>query len=92
MAERRRARETAKAAGRAPRPSPARERAGAEPACTVAFCPICAAVTALGAARPEVAGHLLRAGREVLLAVRALVDARLAEAGSGPGLERVPIE
>ncbi|HXF56820.1 MAG TPA: hypothetical protein VNO34_04475 [Actinomycetota bacterium] len=58
----------------------------------MAFCPICAAVTALGEARPEVAEHLLRAGREVLLAARALIDARLSGVGSGPELERVPLE
>lgn len=93
MAERRRTRGTARAAEKAPRPAPVREReAPAQAACTVAFCPICTAVTALREARPEVAEHLLQAGREVLLAARALIDARLAGSGSGPGLERVPVE
>jgi hypothetical protein len=92
MAERRRERGPAKGAGRAaPRPAPAQEE-GAAPACTVAFCPLCAAVTALGEARPEVAEHLLRAGRELLLALRALVDARLEGSRSGPRLERVPVD
>ena len=47
------------------------------PMCSIALCPICAVVTALGEARPELIEHLLLAGREVLLAARAVIDARL---------------
>lgn len=63
--------------------------------CTVALCPICTMVTAVGDVRPELAEHLLLAGRELLLALRALIDARLeseeGNAGS-PRLERISIE
>jgi hypothetical protein len=62
-------------------------------ACTVSFCPICAAVTAVGQARPDLVEHVLMAGREMLLALRALIDARLDGGGDGPTrLERLTIE
>jgi hypothetical protein len=63
------------------------------PVCSVAFCPICTAVTAFGQARPDLLEHLLVAGREVLLALRALIDARLEGAGDrSVKLERLTIE
>jgi hypothetical protein len=61
--------------------------------CTVAFCPICATVTAVGQARPDLVEHVLMAGREMLLALRALIDARLEGGGDGSTkLERLTIE
>jgi hypothetical protein len=63
------------------------------PLCSVAFCPICTAVTAIGQARPDVMEHVLVAGREMLVALRALIDARLEGAGDAPTrLERLTIE
>lgn len=63
------------------------------PLCSVAFCPICTAVTAFGEARPDLLEHLLVASREVLLALRALIDARLEGSVKGPTkLERLTIE
>jgi hypothetical protein len=63
------------------------------PICTVTFCPVCAAVTAFGEARPDLLEHLLVAGREMLLAFRALIDARLDGSGETPSkLERLTIE
>jgi hypothetical protein len=47
------------------------------PLCSIAFCPICTFVTAVGDVRPELVEHLVLASREVLLAARALIDARL---------------
>ncbi len=41
------------------------------------------ALTALGDARPELMEHVLLASREMLLALRALIDARL-EGTAGP--------
>jgi hypothetical protein len=50
---------------------------GAEPpVCTVAFCPICMAVTATQGAAPDAMEHLLNAAREFFLAARAVIDAR----------------
>jgi hypothetical protein len=63
------------------------------PPCRVLWCPICTAVTALGEARPDLVEHLLLAGREALLALRALIDARLeGPAEPAPRLERVVVE
>lgn len=47
-----------------------------EPVCTVAFCPICMAVTAAQGAAPDALEHLLNAARELFLAARAVVDVR----------------
>jgi hypothetical protein len=55
----------------------------AAPLCSFGLCPICMALTALGDARPELMEHVLLASREMLLALRALIDARL-EGTAGP--------
>jgi hypothetical protein len=47
--------------------------------CPVAWCPICIAVTAVQPLRPEVVEHLLKAGTEMLLAFRGVIDARADE-------------
>jgi len=47
-----------------------------QPVCTVAFCPICMAVTAGQGAAPDVVEHLLAAAREFFLAARAVIDVR----------------
>jgi hypothetical protein len=47
-----------------------------QPVCTVAFCPICMAVTAGQGAAPDVFEHLLAAAREFFLAARAVIDVR----------------
>jgi hypothetical protein len=52
------------------------EREHAQPTCTVGFCPICLAVTAMQPIRPDVLEHLLNAGREFLLAAKSVLDAR----------------
>jgi hypothetical protein len=68
---------------------------GPQPICTVAFCPVCTAVAALGEVRPEVVEHLLLAGREFLLAVRAFIDARLEATEAPPDkprMERISID
>ena len=50
--------------------------AAQKPVCTVAFCPICMAVTAGQGAAPDVFEHLLTAAREFFLAARAVIDVR----------------
>ena len=63
--------------------------------CTVGFCPICLAVTAVQPLRPEAIEHLLNAGREFLLAMTAVLGARADEAGGkekAPTLTRIDIE
>lgn len=54
---------------------------GSRPICTVAFCPICLAVTAAQTAAPDAMDHLLAAARELFLAARAVVDARVEDLG-----------
>jgi hypothetical protein len=63
--------------------------------CTVGFCPICMAVTAVQPLKPEAIEHLLNAGREFLLAMSAVIGARADETGGkekGPTLTRIDIE
>jgi hypothetical protein len=67
-------------------------QAGPAPLCSVGLCPICLAVTALGDVRPELMEHLVAAGREFLLAARALIDARLEDEPGQGRLERLTIE
>jgi hypothetical protein len=66
-----------------------------EHVCTVGFCPICLAVTAVQPLRPEAVEHLVNAGREFLLAMSAILGAR-AEGSDGketsPTLTRIDIE
>jgi hypothetical protein len=59
-------------------------------------CPICAGLAALREARPEAVDHLVKAGAELLLAARALLDLTR-PAGNGDagvasgGLQRIDI-
>ena len=62
------------------------------PLCSVPFCPLCMAVTAVGEVKPEFVEHLLAAGREFLLALRAVIDARLEGLDSPVKLERLTIK
>jgi hypothetical protein len=50
-------------------------------------CPICAGLAALRQARPEAVEHLVKAGAELLLAARALLDGA-GEAARGPAPRR----
>ena len=72
----------------------AEERAASRPTCPFVLCPICMALSAVGEAKPELVEHLLAASREALLALRALIDARLENAAQPPPakLERLTIE
>jgi hypothetical protein len=60
--------------------------------CPVAFCPVGLAMTMADQVRPEVVEHLLAAGRELLLAVKAVVDARAEGFARESPLERITIE
>jgi hypothetical protein len=63
--------------------------------CPVAFCPICTAVSAVNRASPDVLQHLLLAGQQFLMALKAVVDARAADFeehdGDEPTIERIDI-
>ena len=56
--------------------------AGQAPECQ--FCPLCQTMAALRSARPEAVEHLLKAGAELLLAARSLLEGE-GEAGDGRG-------
>jgi hypothetical protein len=67
------------------------EAPGRQPVCPVGFCPIGFALTAADQVRPEVVEHLLAAGREMLLAMKAFVDARADGLGRTSPLEKIEI-
>jgi hypothetical protein len=96
MAEARSRKKPASKAPRASRPEKQEVPAGPSSSaavCQVGFCPICLAVTALSEVRPELTEHLLLAGREALLALRAVIDSRLAGGDEPAGrLQRLVIE
>jgi hypothetical protein len=52
---------------------------GQAPECQI--CPICAGLAALRSARPEAVEHLVKAGAELLLAGKALLDGHAEPAG-----------
>jgi hypothetical protein len=90
--------ETAKkgrARATAPPPTDGSGSQQGEHVCTVGFCPICLAVTAVQPLRPEAVEHLVNAGKEFLLAMSAILGAR-AEGSDGketsPTLTRIDIE
>jgi hypothetical protein len=56
------------------------------PECQI--CPFCQALAALRQARPEAVEHLVKAGVELLLAARALLDGGPQPAGPAPGRRR----
>jgi hypothetical protein len=60
--------------------------------CPVAFCPVGLAMTMADQVRPEVVEHLLAAGRELLLAVKAVIDARAEGFARESPLEKITIE
>ena len=76
-------------------PSASEPHAPGDQVCTVGFCPICLAVTAVQPLKPEAVEHLLNAGREFLLAMTAVLGARADETGKkekAPTLTRIDIE
>ena len=73
-------------------PEPDEREPGRHTVCPVAFCPVGLALTMADQVRPEVVEHLLAAGRELLLAVKAVVDARAEAFGRESPLERITIE
>lgn len=62
---------------------------------TCGWCPVCMLVAAAGEVRPEVGEHLRTAGRELALALRAVLDdlQEPPESGRRPGgLRRIPVD
>lgn len=61
------------------------------PLCEVGFCPVSMFLTATGRVQPEVVEHLLAAGREFVLAVQAVVNARAEGVARTSSLEHIEI-
>jgi hypothetical protein len=59
--------------------------------CPVAFCPVGMALTFAEAARPEVVQHLMAAGQELMLAVKAMIDARAQAVSRDTSFEHIRI-
>lgn len=74
-------------------PPPRAEPEAEARVCSVVWCPIGIALGVLQGAAPEATMHLMKASQELLLAARAVIDARLKEAGEGSAehLERIEI-
>lgn len=62
------------------------------PGCPVAFCPVGMLMTLAGQARPEVVEHLMAAGRELVLAASAFMNARADEVGQKARLEKIQVD
>lgn len=59
--------------------------------CTVGFCPIGMALTTMEKARPDAVQHLLLAGREFLLAAKAVIDARAEDLAGKDRLQKIDV-
>jgi hypothetical protein len=68
---------------------PTEPTAAGGPAAECQICPICAGLAALRSARPEAVEHLVKAGAELLLAAKALLEgAAEPEDGQAPARRR----
>jgi len=59
--------------------------------CSVGFCPIGMALTTVQGSRPEAVAHLMSAGRDFLLAAKAVLDARAEDVAGENRLERIEV-
>lgn len=87
----------AQARKRAPRstatkPKEPEVEAGAGAVCPVGFCPVGMFLTMSGRARPEAVEHLLAAGREFVLALSAVLNARVDDLGRPSQIEKIELE
>jgi hypothetical protein len=64
----------------------------ADHVCPVGFCPIGMFLTVAGHARPEAVDHLVAAGREFMLALTAVLNARADDLGRPSQLEKIELE
>jgi hypothetical protein len=74
----------------APEPSPG----GGHAVCEVAWCPFCTVVGAVQPVQPEMVDHLLKAGIELMLAFRSVLETRTGrgeEPPAPPTLEKIDL-
>jgi hypothetical protein len=74
------------------RSKPAKKVAEDAPVCPVALCPVGMFLNVSGDVRPEAVDHLLSAGRELMMAVKAIIDARTEDVGEPAKLRRIDVE
>lgn len=60
--------------------------------CPVALCPVGMFLSVTGEVRPEAVEHILNAGRELMLAMKATVDARAEDVGGSASLQRIDVD
>jgi hypothetical protein len=62
------------------------------PVCPVALCPVGMFLSVTGDVRPEALDHLLRAGRELMMAAKAVIEARSDEVREPAKLHRIDVQ
>ncbi len=70
----------------------AKDEPKADHVCPVGFCPIGMFLTVSGSARPEAVEHLVAAGREFMLALTAILNARADDIGRPSQIEKIELE
>jgi hypothetical protein len=65
---------------------------GGEHVCPVAFCPVGMFLSLSERARPEAVEHLLAAGREFMMALAAVINARVDDLDRSPSIEKIELE
>ena len=63
-----------------------------EHVCPVGFCPVGLFLTISERARPEAVEHLVAAGRELMLALAAVLNARVDDLGRSSQIEKIELE
>lgn len=71
---------------------PADAESGAEHVCPVGICPVGMFLSLSERARPEAVEHLLAAGREFMLALAAVINARVDDLDRSPSIEKIELE
>lgn len=60
--------------------------------CPVGFCPVGMFLTTAGHARPEAVEHLVAAGREFMLALSSILNARVDDLDRSSQLEKIDLD
>ena len=68
------------------------EHHGTDAVCPVGFCPIGMFLTVSGHARPEAVDHLVASGREFVLALTAILNARADDVGRPSQIEKIELD
>jgi hypothetical protein len=72
--------------------APRSEEPKADHVCPVGFCPVGMFLTVTGHARPEAVEHLVAAGREFMLALTAVLNARADDLGRPSQIEKIEFD